>query len=280
MHSACLPDGKVVTARSYDPTIHGSRIACIDSLCHAPVFFIPGTADVSPHFKTSGKGESIHKESCGFSRKLSFEETVAKVSQYQSTLQSQGVREFVVRLNLNAIDPDYEARTVERNPSDKEKSSDELESPALKEESETPKTISSLRAVKKLFTTVEPDLLASIIVSVKGTKIPISALIQSCSNAHAALWKDTTLDMPYFIHGKIEKVIRRDKVWFINYESMPEGFFSLVVFDRYFTHFTLKDHELVGRTVLAYGYLKKNTFTPNRQSTEMIVKANKYIEFL
>ena len=281
MHSALLPNGSIVTAISYSEDLHGVIIKCMDKNCAAPVFHVPGTPAMAAHFKTSGKGASIHHEDCGFARRLSFQETVSKVSEYQTSFQGHGIREFVVRLNMNKIDPDYEAREIVRNPKDKDDSeAKELDSDALKEERETPQSIGSLKSVKKLFLTVEPDLLASIIIAVNGKRIPISELIRHYDDAHTALWEDLTLAVPYFIHGRIEKVFRREKVWYINFTPTNNGFFSLIVFDRHFKYFTFKDHELIGKEVLAFGTLKKNTFQKDKKSTEMIIKSNQYLEFL
>jgi len=282
MHSALLADGKVVTAKSYAEDIHGVRIICMDKSCHAPVIFIQETKDIVAHFKTSGKGASVHKQSCGFARKLTFQETVSKVNEYQTSLQEQGIREFLVRLNLNGIDPDFKPKVNENEiePREKEEKA-ELDSEALKETAHTPQSIGSLKSIKKLFTTVDPDLLASIIVSVQGKRIPISELIRHHDQAHNALWEDKTLDVPYFIHGRIDKVIRREKVWYINFiTDIENSFFSLVIFNSHFQYFTYKDEELVGKDVLAYGMLKKNSFNKDKKVTEMIVKSNKYLEFL
>lgn len=281
MHSALLNDGKVITAKSYQEEIHGLRLRCMDKSCGVPVIHVGETEEVIAHFKTSGRGASIHHEQCGFAKKLTFQQTVAKVGEYQASLREQGIREFVVRLNLNSIDPDYEAKEINREPSDKEpKEKSELDEKALKDSKPTPSSISSLKAVKKLFTTVEPDLLASILVSVKGTKIPISDLIRSNHDAHLALWGHKTLDMPYFIHGRVDKVIRREKVWFIKFEAEDTSFFSLVIFEKHHRHFTLKDEDLIGKDILAYGYLKRNEFNKDKPATDMIIKSNKYLEFL
>ena len=280
MHSALLPDGKVVTAVTYDANLHGTRLQCMDKGCRAPVSYIPGTHEIVAHFKTSGKGDSVHKEGCGFARKLSFQETVNKVGEYQADISKQGVREIVVRLNLNSIDPDYESRAVEREDSEKVKEKQELDDKALKESKPTPKQIGSLKTVKKLFTTVEPDLLASIYLSIKGNKIPISELIMTHEQAHHALWEERALSVPYFIHGKIDKVIRREKVWYINFQTPAEYYFSLVLFDRHFQHFTYSDKDLIGKEIMACGLLKKNKYKEEKKSTEMIIKSNKYIEFL
>lgn len=281
MHSALLRNGKVITAKSYVEELHGLSITCMDKSCGVPVIYIPESDGLIAHFKTSGRGDSIHKEGCGFAKKLTFQQTVAKVSEYQISLREQGIREFVVRLNLNSIDPDYEGKTVQREPSDNdEKEKSELDEKALKESKPTPASIGSLKSVKKLFTTVEPDLLASILISIKGTKIPISELIRSSRDAHIALWQNKTLDLPYFIHGRVEKVVRREKVWYIKFQAEDTSFFSLVVFEKHFKHFTLKDADLVGKDILAYGYLKKNEFNKDKPATDMIIKSNKYLVYL
>lgn len=281
MQSALLANGKIITAKAYDESLHGVRIYCMDSSCGVPVFHVSGTKDVASHFKTSGRGTSIHKEGCGFAKKLSFQQTVEKVGEYQAIMSQQDVRELLVRLNMNGIDPDIEKRTIERTPKEEDSEPKEISKDILRDEQPAPQSISSLRSIKKLFTTVEPDVLASIIVAVKGKKIPISELISCYKEAHIALWEGETLNVPYFIHGTVDKVIRRDKVWYINFSPTVEGFFSLVIFDKHFKYFTLKDDDLLNKDILAFGYLKKNTFQKDtRKATEMVIKSNKYIEFL
>lgn len=282
MNSALLSNGKIITAKEYKPDIHGVRIHCFDKSCNAPVFFISEKANLAAHFKTSGRGESVHTLSCGFYQKLSFQESVDKVSEYQQSLQDNGIKEIIIRMNLNGIDPDYEARTIEREQKEENKKNEtEVK---VKDDKEPPQSISSLRSVKKLFTTYEPDILASIIISIKGKKVAISELIRSYKNAHRALWADEIQqNLPYFVHGVIEKIIRRDKVWYINFSAEDNYYFSLVVFERYFKHFTYKDEELIGKEILAVGYLKKNQYSKEekgKQATEMTIKSNKYIEFI
>lgn len=281
MHSALLANGKIITAKEYDEMIHGESLQCIDSTCHVPVFYVNANTTATAHFKTSGKGTSIHKESCGFAKKLTFKESVDKVGEYQSSLQQQGIREFVVKLNLNKLDPDYVPKTVERGTSEKEpKEPDELDSKALKEEKETPKSISSLKSVKKLFKELEPDILASIIISVNGMKLPISKIICHCEDAHKAVWNNEVLPVPYFVHGTVSKIHRREKVWYISLDAEDTPYFTLVIFEKYFRNFTYKDDELIGKEILAAGPLKKNDYNKERHATEMIIKSDKYIEFL
>lgn len=281
MHSAIDGNGKVVTARAYDEMINGLRMFCIDKTCGAPLIHVPESEEVVAHFRTTGRQPSIHHGECGFAKKLTFKETVAKVSEYQVSLREQGIREFVVKLNLKSIDPDYEAKEVNRDTKEKDKKdATELDSNALKDSKPTPASLSSLKSVKKLFTSLEPDLLASIIISVNGKRIPISELIRSTENAHTALWNDKTLDLPYFIHGKVEKVVKLAKVTYINFETINNCYFTLVVFAKHFDYFTLTEEDLVGKEILAYGYLRKNTFKEDRPVTEMVVKSNKYIEYI
>lgn len=280
MQSAILSNGTIIGAESYDEEIHGVRITCLDKSCRVPVFFIKPSESQIAHFKTSGKGNSIHEASCGFAKKLTFEEAVSKVSEYQTDLKVHGIKEQVIRLNLNSIDPDYIPKGKNIDPDEDEDKIKKNTGVEVKEKKPTPQSIGSLQTVKKLFTTVEPDLLASIIVSVKGLRIPISELIRPHAEAHKALWNDETLEVPYFIHGQIEKVTRLDKVWYINFTTVDDTFFSLILFERYFKHFTLKDSELIGKNILAYGMLKKNEYNKDKPSTEMIIKSEQYIQFL
>lgn len=281
MYSALLANGKMVTAKAYDEAIHGIQLLCIDKSCKAPLFFNKGSDQMVPHFKTSGRGTSVHKEGCGFAKKLTFKETVQKVGEYQKTVRQNSIPESLIRLNLNSIDPDHKPRSVNRkSKADTKPDEKEQINQALRGTKPTPQTIGSIRAIKNLFTTVEPDLLASVVVSVQGARLPISELIKSCQDAHDALWKDNLLNVPYFIHGYIEQVVRRDKVWYINFVTDEKSFFSLVIFKRHFNNFTYKDDELLGRQVLAYGMLKKNDFNQRKKTTEMVIKSDDYLDFL
>ncbi|TYS60549.1 hypothetical protein FZD47_20265 [Bacillus infantis] len=264
MHSALLQDGTLVAAAEYQVERHGSSIHCIDQTCLTPVIFIAGTENTVAYFKTSGKGNSVHKPSCGFFQKLTFEQSISKVTQFQQAFKDQGIQDVLVRLNLNAIDPDYVPKPMEREP--KEKALEE-KSFKIKNENETPQSISSLKAIKKLITNYEPDILASIVLSIKGQRVAISELIKAEADAHAKLWAgELNSNLPYFIHGKIEKITRREKVWYISLSTS----FSLVIFDKYFKHFTYKDKQLLDKEILAYGFLKKNTYSKERQSSEII----------
>lgn len=279
MNSALLHNGKVVTAAEYNPDVYGNRIYCIDKSCKAPVIYVAGTESSVPYFKTTGKNEeSKHTEKCGFYKPLTFEESILKVKEYQAELLEQGIKETVIRLNLNRIDPDYEAKQVEREESEKKtKDPNEIK---VKQENATPTSIGSLKAIVKLLTSYEPDILASILISVKGKKIPISEIVISHDKAHELLWADQAIDsLSYFVYGTIEQVFRREKVYYINFKPVRNVLFSLVVFDKYFKHFTYTDEQLIGKNVLAWGGIRKNTFQ-DKNTSEMIIKSNKYIEFL
>lgn len=277
MHSARLLDGRIVSAKSYSIEEHGSSIFCMDSSCNVPVHFVQESEKV-PFFKTSGKGSSVHKEGCAFASKLSFERAVSKVSVFQQELRKNSADEFVIRLNTNKIDPDYVPRSIERD--SKEKEVDPTQIKVKQDKVDPPQTLSSLTSLRKLFTTVEPDLLASIVVSVQGYKLPISQLISDYHSIHHRFWKNQTLNIPYFIHGTIQKIVRLNKVWYFNLHDGDDFYFTLVVFEKYFKHFTYTDEQLLERPVLVMGKLRKNTFQENRQNTEMLIKSNKYLEFL
>lgn len=278
MNSALLHSGKIITAAEYNPTVHGNRIYCIDRLCQTPVIFVSGSESTVPYFKTTGKNsDSKHHDNCGFARPLSFEESISKVKEFQEDLADKGLKEIVIKMNMNKLDPDYEGKQVERDEGEKKpKDPNEVK---VKQESSTPNSISSLKAIVKLLTSYEPDTLASILISVKGKKIPISQLILSHEKAHELLWSDRSLEsLQYFVFGTIENVIRREKVYYINFKRQ-DVMFSLVIFDKYFPHFKFTDEQLIGRNVLATGHLKRNIYK-DKNTTEMIIKSSKYIEFL
>lgn len=280
MNSALLYNGQIVTANEYNPHEHGHRLFCIDSTCKTTVIHVPGTEHTVAYFKTTGKnGESKHNEKCGFFKRLSFEESIRKVEEYQTQLLDKGIQETVIRLNMNKIDPDFEPRIVEKE--EKEKKPVNPNEVKVKQESSTPNSIGTLKAIVKLLTTYEPDTLATIMVSVKGRKIPLSQLVISHDKAHELAWSnqaDETLS--YFVYGVIRKIIRRDKVIYINFEPVNHVVFSLIIFEKHFKHFTYVDEQLIGKKVLAFGYrLKKNEFN-GKNTSELVIKSNKYLEFL
>jgi hypothetical protein len=249
--------------------------------CKTNIIYVPGTDSTVPYFKTTGKNEdSKHKQSCGFFKILTFEESIAKVNEYQDELLDKGIPETIIRLNMAQLDPDYQKKVVEREESQEKKVKDPNEI-KVKQESSTPNSISTLKAVVKLLTSYEPDTLATILVSVKGRKIPLSKIVVSSERAHELAWSGEADDTPsYFVYGTIQKVIRREKVIYLNFEPVNNVVFSLVIFDNYFKHFTYKDEQLVDRKVLAYGFrLKKNEFK-GKNTSELHIKSNKYIEFL
>ncbi|MEI2358385.1 hypothetical protein [Mesobacillus zeae] len=278
MNSALLHNGNIVTAAEYNPDVHGSRIYCIDRNCKAPVIHVK-SENAAPHFKTTGKNDGQrHNKLCGFYKQLSFEESIQKVEEYQGEFLEKGIKETVIRLNMNRIDPDYESKQIERE--ENEKTAKDPSEVKVKQESTTPNSIGSLKAIVKLLTTYDPDILASILVSVKGKKIPLSQLVISHDKAHQLVWEDRSIDnLGYFVYGTIEQVLRREKVYFINFKPVGNVSFGLVVFDKYFKHFTYTDEQLLGRKLLAWGSLKKNVYK-DKNTTEMVIKSNKYIQFL
>lgn len=280
MNSALLHNGTIITAAEYNPSLHGSRIFCLDKGCKTSVIFVPGSENSTAYFKTTGKNDqSKHSVSCGFARQLTFEESIQKVEEYQTDLLGQGIKETIIKLNLSKLDPDYQPKEIERENSEKkQKDPNEIK---VKQESATPNSIGSLKAVVKLLTSYEPDILASVLISMKGIKIPLSQIVISHDKAHDLLWSGQAIDsQAYFVYGNIEKVIRREKVYYINFKPINNVMFSLVVFDKYFKHFTLTDKQLIGKDVLAWGHLRGNSFQEKKNTSELIIKSSKYIEFL
>ncbi|MEG6533727.1 hypothetical protein NSQ82_20550 [Caldifermentibacillus hisashii] len=279
MNTALLHDGRMITASEYNFKYHGTRLYCVDKNCHVPVIFVPGTESVTPYFKTTGKNNSKHKPSCAFFKPLSFEESIVKVAEFQEDyLNHKGFKKNVIRLNLNKLDPDFESKTREI-----EKKKENPVNPneiKTKQESTTPKSITSLKSIVKLINSYEPDVLATILIQVKGNKIPLSQVILSPDKAHELLWNNQIIDsFSYLVYGTVDHVNRRKKVYYINLKPVNNVLFSLVVFDKYFKHFTYTNEQLIGKSILAWGILRCNTYQ-NKNTSEMLIKSNQYLEFL
>lgn len=115
------------------------------------------------------------------------------------------------------------------------------------------------------------------LVEVHGNKIPLSDLIISHDAAHEMLWSgEIPDDMNYFVYGIVEQIFRRKKVYYINFKPINQILFSLVLFERYFPHFTYTDEQLLGKKILAWGNLGKNTYN-GKNTSELIIKSNKYL---
>lgn len=279
MKTAMLENGNIVRAEQYNGEAHGSRIYCIDTSCKVPVIHVP-QSKFAAHFKTTGKGDSQHKRGCGFYEPLECVDAIKKVKEYQDAiLNKEGVKETVIRLNMNRIDPDYETRTIEL---ERKSDSDKEEKVKVKDDKENPESVGSVKGIVKLMTSYEPDTLATILFNIGGgRKIPLSSLIVDQKEAHRLLWTGEMLHVGYFVHGVIQSVTRREKVWYINFEVANEESppFTLVIFEKYFKHFSYKDKELIGKEVLVFGHLRKNDYK-NEPKTEMLIKSNKYLEII
>lgn len=276
MLTAKLADNTVVNATDFQEMSQQTPIFCMD--CRAPVHFVKESNKVA-FFKTSGKGASVHLEGCAFAAPMTFTESVGKIMQLQKEMITQ-VEPIVVRLSLNKLDPEYVAQDRGR-PNEQEVTGRTLKVP--NDGPKQPKTLTTLKGLKKLFLTGEPDLLASVIISINGFKIPISELIVDQQTAHTKVMKNLALDVPYFVHGTITKIVRLPRVWYFNMNE-DNYYFTLVVFERYFKYFTFKDEELIGHPILVMGKLKQNKFNEGKanakEGTEIIIKSNDYLEFL
>jgi len=275
MKTAKLHDGSIVTAGEYNEARHSTRLFCIDPSCQTPVIFVPDSETATAHFKTIGKGESKHVRKCGFYRPLSLIETIKKTHEYQQHLLEQGVKEQVIRLNMKSIDPDYEPKQIDRQTETKSKKDEDIKA----KQDSTPGSVSSLKSLVKLLTAYSPDILSSLIVNIGGgRKFPLSEVVVDQKAAHDILWGTEGAEKRgFFVYGNIEKVIHREKVCYVNFEPVDNVDFTLVVFERYFKHFTYTHEDLEGKQILTYGHLRKNDYKGTNK-TEMVIKSNKYIE--
>lgn len=276
MQTALLQNGQLITAKEYDVNLHGSILTCIDKNCGAPLIFVSKSKSLVAHFKSTGKGDSIHSKSCGFYEKLDVIGAVAKTKEYQSQLlPGRGINENVIRLNMNRIDPDFESKSVQRESKDSIN-----ENLKIKQDNETPLSISSVKSVVKLLTEYEPDILATIVINVgNGRKIPLSELVLNHYDAHFLLWEEKSyLNTGYFVYGKVEKFVKRETVLYIRFSEDRGISFTLVLFQKYWKEFSYTEQDLVGKYILAYGLLRKNDYKEGNHETEMVIKSEKYIE--
>lgn len=273
MLSAKLHNGQIISSIEYEENSHGSRLFCIDKKCGVPLIFVSATEETKPHFKTTGKGDSKHTSECGFFRQLDLVETISKISEYHADVQQNGMNEILIRLSMNGIDPDRESSTVER-----EKGKKDPDILKVKNETLTPQSISSVKGVIKLVTENEPDILSSILINIGGgNKVSLNELILSQNEAHKKLWGNGLHKIGYFVYGKVEKVVKREKVLYINFEETTIPF-TIVIFQAHWKHFKYSDEQLIGKDVLVYGHLRKNDYQ-DKELTEMIIKSDRYLGF-
>lgn len=275
MQTAMLNNGSIVNANEYEPDHHGHRIFCID--CKAPVIHVPTSENKAAHFKTTGKNDSKHKPNCGFYEPLDAVESIKKIGEYQEKILDKGIKETLIRINMNRIDPDYEPRTISREKNEEHRKTRDIK---IKDENKPPQSISSVKSVVKLLTSYEPDILATILVSIPGGhKVPISQVIVNQERAHRLLWEEKILNTGYFVYGKVLNITSGEKVKFINFEPVNQIPFTLVLFNHYWKHFSYSEEQLKRKDVLVYGKLRKNDYNDKNQ-TEMIIKSDKYLEII
>ncbi|RJG21379.1 hypothetical protein [Paenibacillus thiaminolyticus] len=277
MIQARLSNGHIVLA-SDDSEFGETPIFCFDASCGAEVIFVPSTGMKSAHFKTTGKSESSrHRPCCAFYRPLSIPEMISKIADFQNEPDILNSAKNVINLNLRSLNPEYEKKSVDRTPADNKKKNE----PKIKEPNASPKSITSLKGVVNLLTMNEPDLLSSIHFNIgRGIEVPLSSVIVSQDKAHELLWSDQILPLTgYFVHGQIEKVWKGEKVMLLQFAEVKNTSFKVVIFEKDYCHFTYKASQLEGRNVVAYGHLRKNEYKGNI-STEMIIRSNKYLEFV
>lgn len=278
MNAARLQDGAIIAAKDYCPSEHGVAIYCMDVACQVPVHFVQKSKKAA-FFKTTGKGDSVHKDLCAFATKMTFERSLLKVAQFQREIKSK-VETVFMKINIDKLDPDYIPKTINRTGTTSTGGSSSRELIVTDDSNKKPQAVSTLKNLKKLFQTEEPDYLASIYANYNGYKLPITELISDQYLAAKKLWQGTALNVPYFIYGEITKIVKLEKVWYFNMGESSSSPFTLVVFEKYFKYFTYTEEELLNRPILVTGRLKKNDFKKGEFATEMIIKANSFIEFL
>lgn len=273
--TALLPSGSIVHSEEYDDKVHGLELYCIDPACKAPVIHVGRSERSKAYFKTVGRDEdSKHKRDCGFYEPLDVIQAIEKTPEYQKkVLESVWVPKKIIRLNMNRLDPEYQAK--ERDP--KEETEKDNEKLGIREQRDQPDVISSMKSIIKLLTTNEPDVLSTIYFGVNGRRLPMSNVVMGPRKAHDLLWSDQSLRINYFVYGKILNITTLEKVTYLDLESDSDHPLTLVVFKEYYRNFTKnKFEDLLNRDILVYGQLRKNDYNDKRKC-EIIIKTEKYI---
>jgi len=276
LKTALLSNGKMINAWEYDVDVHGPDLKCIDSQCNVTVHYVAKSDAVAAHFKTSGKTESKHKQSCGFAKPLDPISSLKKVKQYQQVISEEEHKDFTIRLNMSRIDPDYESNTAEREKKEN-KNKNEVK---VKNDNKTPQSISSVKSVIKLLTDYEPDILSQIKINVgKNIKLPLSDVIIDQIQAQENAWIDEPPLHSFFVYGRVERFVRLQKVMYISFETINDVSFTIVLFEKHWKYFELTEKDLIGKKVLVYGILRKNDYNDKKQ-TQIVIKSDDYIGFI
>jgi hypothetical protein len=280
MRTALLIDGTLIHADDYNESQH-FNILCLDKSCRAPLIFVPKSEKASSHFKTIGKNsDSKHSATCGFYQPLDIVDSIEKVAEYQyDILKATTIKKTIISLNMRRLDPEHVPIATEREQTENEQEPED--NIKTKEKSENPSSISSLKSVVKLMVQYEPDLLSTIFFNIgSGRKVPLSNMILSQERAHQLLWADGVIrEVGYFVYGRISEIKRREKVMYISLEKVHDIPFTIVIFEKHFKYFKIPEDKLKDKDVLIYGILRKNDYQ-DRNTTEIVIKSDKYIEFL
>jgi hypothetical protein len=271
MKSANLIGGQNISANEYDVRVHGQEIFCE---CGARVICVtPNNDEREPFFKTTGNGDSRHREGCSEIRNL-YINNIEQAIRYVDTVEPVLDKELVMisfELGKKKALAGTGVGTIE---SDRQFKPNYINKPGHTEK-KTHESIKTLKKVADLIKKNKPEELSKIAFKRYGTTIRFFDLVIDQNVAYEKTKKVDQSNQEYIIYGKVNSIVKTDKVMFINLDEQ-EGAkaFALVVFANKFEQFAFVNRKMEGMFVLAFGNV-----TPKRgyDGTQMILNDSKYL---
>lgn len=274
MQNALLPNGQVVNAKEYDDQIHGKLIYCPG--CKVPLIWVnPQNDDRSPYFRTTGHGESEHKRFCPHNRDVKILDTMKKVNRYTTRLINIPETErVVIKLNLNTNINEIPQGKVNEIPDSHPKKSYKYSLSYKRKQKKPIRSISSLSAIARLIMDNTEEELNKVFLDYNGKQLPLSDLVVDQTRANELAFNEGKTTSHYIVYGRILKVIKTEKVMFLNFDRENGTLkpFAAFVFAQDYNWFAYTKNELENNVVLVWGQIQLNR---KYNKAEVQIRSNK-----
>lgn len=272
MKSAKLRNGRGFLATEYDVRVHGEDIYCD---CGAKVIHVtPNNDERDPFFKTTGRGDSRHKEGCREIRNL-YINHIKEGFRYVDTIKSLPDDELIV-ISLELGKKKAIAGTgLGTDESDPKFKPNYINKPGHTEK-KAPESIKTLKKVADLIRRNEPEQLSKIVFKRCGKKIHFYDFVIDQNVAYKKANQVDEYNQDYIIYGKVRSIVKiEDKVMFINFDEQ-EGAkpFALVIFANKFDRFKFVNKKIESKFVLAFGNVR---LKKGNEGAQMILNDHKYL---
>ncbi|MQL53631.1 hypothetical protein GFC01_15440 [Desulfofundulus thermobenzoicus] len=275
MQNALLPNGKIINAKEYDQLIHGEKLFCVS--CKKPVIYVGSDqGNREPFFKTTGRGESIHKEDCKERRTLIIFDSLKTINKYTTDMSKMDSEDkYLIKLDFA---PDNKEQiphgSIDEIDESHPKKKFTYAYKYSKKRSTLPKRITSLSQIARLLKN-KPEDLSRITFTQQGELFSFTDIVIDQDKATEIALGNKYTNIDFIIYGVVRSVIKTEKVMFVNLDTQ-DGLkpFDIFVFAGDFKWFTLTKEQLEGKPILARGKIK---FNERYNKAEMRVRFNKQI---